>query len=80
MNGANERKRMTRNGKIARLPAALHEEQNKQRIRRILGLGEGYDGSKNPELARPPALRGGPLQAITSHYKSVQVNISEYNQ
>jgi len=32
-------------------------EQKKERIRRILGLGPGYDGSKNPELTRPPHLR-----------------------
>jgi hypothetical protein len=32
-------------------------EQKKERFRRILGLGPGYDGSKNPELTRPPWLR-----------------------
>jgi hypothetical protein len=51
---------MTRNGKIARLPAANREElnqrllgvtseENTQRIRRIPGLGEDYDCSKNPK-------------------------------
>jgi len=73
---------MTRNGKIARLPAALREELNQrlldgeqgkpwveQRIRQLLGLGPGCDGSKNPELTRPPALRGDPVQASTSQYK-----------
>ena len=116
----NQRKHMTRNGKIARLPAALRQELNqrlfdgeqgqgrselyaqrleieqnkhpkpekkkkerkltpeekKQRIRQILGLGPGYDGSINPELTRPPELRGAPVQASTSQ---VQVNLSEYN-
>jgi hypothetical protein len=58
----------------------LTPEENKQRIRKILGLGPGYDGSKNPELTLPPALRGNPVQPSTTQYKSVQVNISEYNQ
>jgi hypothetical protein len=35
---------MTRHGKIARLPAAIREEL----------VNEGYDGSVNPELTRPP--------------------------
>jgi hypothetical protein len=39
----------------------LTPEENKQRIRRILGLGEGYDGSKNPELTLPPAMRASPV-------------------
>jgi hypothetical protein len=43
--------------------------ENRQRIRRILGICEGYDGSKNPELTLPPALRGAPVQASTSQYK-----------
>jgi hypothetical protein len=34
---------MTRRGKIAWLPAAI-----------LLGINEGYDGSQNPELTRPP--------------------------
>jgi hypothetical protein len=46
----------------------LTPEENKQRIREIIGLGEGYDGSKNPELTLPPALRGDPVQASTSQY------------
>jgi len=47
----------------------IQPEENKQRIRQILGLGPGYDGSKSPELTRPPALRGDPVQASTSQYK-----------
>jgi hypothetical protein len=33
----------------------LTPEENRERIRRILGLGPGYDGSKNPELTLPPS-------------------------
>jgi hypothetical protein len=75
---------MTRKGKIARLPAAIREELNQrlldseqgkqlivwpQRIRRILGLGEGYDGSKNPELTFPPAMRTNPVKVNISEFK-----------
>jgi hypothetical protein len=47
----------------------LTPEENKQRIRRILGLGEGYDGSKNPELTLPPAMRTNPVKVNTSGFK-----------
>jgi len=75
---------MTRNGKIARLPAAICEELNQrlrdgkqgkqslvwpQWIRRILGLGEGYDGSKNPELTLERAMRASPVKVNISEFK-----------
>jgi len=44
-------------------------EQRKQWIRRMLGLGPGYDGSKKPELTRPPAMRTNAVQASTSQSK-----------
>jgi len=44
-------------------------EQKKQWTRRILGLGPGYDGSKKPELTRPPGMRTTEVQASTSQYK-----------
>jgi hypothetical protein len=49
-------------------------EQKKERFRRILGIGPGYDGSKNPELTKPPWLR------TDAQYKPVQVSTSESNQ
>ena len=75
---------MTRDGKIARLPAAIREEPNQrllegeqgkqlvlwpQRIRRIPGLGQGYDGSKNPELTLPAAMRASAVKVNTSEFK-----------
>ena len=50
----------------------LTPEEKKERIRQILGIGPGYDGSINPELTRPPALRGDPVQASTSHTSESQ--------
>jgi hypothetical protein len=47
----------------------LTPEENKQRIRDILGLGPSYDGSKNPELTLPPALRTNPVTVNTSEFK-----------
>jgi hypothetical protein len=41
----------------------LTPKENRKRIRQILGLGPGYDGSKNPELTRPPALQTNPPQS-----------------
>jgi hypothetical protein len=41
----------------------LTPEEEKQRIRRILGLGPGYDGSKNPELTRSPFAQDRPQSA-----------------
>ena len=98
---------MTRNGKIARLPAAIREElnqrlrcdlydqrlrieQNKQsksekqktrrmtpeereqKLKALLGINEGYDGSIHPELTRPPA------EFQPAQYKPVQVSTSEF--
>jgi hypothetical protein len=80
----NQSKRMTRTGKIARLPAALREELNQrpldgkqgkqlvfwpQRIMRILGLGVGYDASKNPELTLSPVMRASAVKVNTSEFK-----------
>jgi len=31
--------------------------EKKQRIKQILGIGDGYDGSINPELTRSPAIQ-----------------------
>jgi len=36
---------------------ALTPEQRRQKMREALGLGEGYDGSKNPELIRSPSAQ-----------------------
>jgi hypothetical protein len=36
-------------------------EQKKQRTRQLLGLGPGFDGSKNPELTRPPAFQANAI-------------------
>jgi hypothetical protein len=48
----------------------LTPEENKARIRRILGIGEGYDGSKNPELIQSHALlRPNPVQVNISKSK-----------
>jgi hypothetical protein len=47
----------------------LTPEENRQRIRWILGLGEGYDGSKNPELTLPPAMRTNPVKVNNSEFK-----------
>jgi hypothetical protein len=92
---------MTRNGKIARLPAAMRDELNQRlldgqpgkelvewlnglpkvqallkaefkRIKQILGIGDGYDGSINPELTRPPAI------PPTIQPNSVPANIGQY--
>ena len=41
----------------------LTPEENKQRIRQILGLGPGCDGSKNPELTRSPVAQNRPQSA-----------------
>jgi hypothetical protein len=49
----------------------LTPEENKARIRRILGLGPGYDGSKNPELTLPPAMRVNPVQVNISESKQI---------
>jgi len=77
----NQRECMTRDGKVARLPAALRQEFNQrllngeqgkqlvlwpQRIRRILGLGEGDDGSKYPGIS--PAASNAD-QPSTSKYQ-----------
>jgi hypothetical protein len=41
-------------------------EQKRQRVKELLGIGDGYDGSINPELTRPPAIPPIPVQASTS--------------
>jgi hypothetical protein len=69
LNEHNEGKTMTRNGKIARLPAATREELNqrlldgergKHLVLWLNGLPQVH-GSKNPELTRPrrPENRSG---------------------
>jgi hypothetical protein len=59
---------MTRNGKMARLfnstgaqlnPRLLDGQQGQkllQRIKKMIGIHEGYDGTKNPELTTSPIL------------------------
>lgn len=47
-------------------------EEKKQRIKQILGDGDGYDASINPELTRPPAIQPS-IQP-----DSVQGNIGQY--
>jgi hypothetical protein len=48
----------------------LTPEENRERIRRILGLGPGFDGSKNPELTRSPVhFRPNPVQVNISELK-----------
>lgn len=32
----------------------LTSEERVQRIKKMIGIKEGYDGTKNPELTRPP--------------------------
>jgi hypothetical protein len=47
---------MIRNAKIARLrqPKPWAPEERAQRIKKMIGIHEGYDGTKNPELTRSP--------------------------
>jgi hypothetical protein len=47
-------------------------EQKRQRVRDLLGVEDGYDGSINPELTRPPAI------PPNSQPNSVPANIGEY--
>lgn len=47
----------------------LTPAQRRQRMKEILGLGEGYDGLKNPELTNRPLAEEQGVQASTSQYK-----------
>jgi hypothetical protein len=56
-------------------------EQKRQRIRQILGLGDGYDGSINPEWTRPPAMpptiQPDSVPANIGQYRSISVNTAK---
>jgi hypothetical protein len=41
----------------------------RERIMQKLGIGEGYDGLKNPELTRPPYQRSIPIQVTPGESK-----------
>ena len=49
--------------KKAKKERKLTPEEKKARFRKILGIGEGYDGSKNPELTRSPFAQNRPQSA-----------------
>jgi len=46
-------------------------DQKQQTIKALLGINEGYDGSKNPELTRPP----NPIKS-----EQIQANPAKSNQ
>jgi hypothetical protein len=65
---------MTRNGKIARLPAAIREELNQ----RLLDGGESgaflasakvMTARRTRNLTLPSAMRGSPVKVNTSEFK-----------
>jgi hypothetical protein len=43
--------------------------EKKQRIKQILGVGDFYDGSINPEITWPPAKPPDPEQADSGQSK-----------
>ena len=50
-------------------------EERVRLVKETLGINEGYDGTINPELTRPPVpYQATPVQASTSQYNPVQVN------